>query len=165
MAIYLDITGGEAVKGPVTTEGFKDQIQVGSFQFGAGRGIGSPKADALNREASAPSLSEITLTKSWDPVSSAKLLQLAINGTGKADAKLSFTTTGAKGEEAYLTIELTNVMVSGFSVTSGGDKPSESFSLNYVKITVTPWKIAAAGGDPKKGDVVSHDLSTRKTNA
>jgi type VI secretion system secreted protein Hcp len=36
--------------------------------------------------------------------------------------------------QAYLTFTLTNTMISGFSVSSGGDRPSESLSLNFSKI-------------------------------
>jgi len=40
----------------------------------------------------------------------------------------------SKGESvAYATLEIEDVIVSGFSLSSGGDFPSESLSLNFTK--------------------------------
>ena len=35
----------------------------------------------------------------------------------------------------YLSIELENAMISNYSVSSGGDRPTESLALNFTKIT------------------------------
>jgi len=40
---------------------------------------------------------------------------------------------------------LTNTMISGWSTSSGGDRPSESISLNFTKIQVDPTTIDATG--------------------
>ena len=45
--------------------------------------------------------------------------------------------TGEGQLETYLTIKLTNTMISGYSFSSGGDRPSESISLNFTKIEYT----------------------------
>jgi type VI secretion system secreted protein Hcp len=34
----------------------------------------------------------------------------------------------------YLTLTLTNNMISGYSISSGGDRPMESLTLNFTKI-------------------------------
>ena len=44
-----------------------------------------------------------------------------------------------------MTIELVNVMISGFSTHSGGDRPSESITLNFTKVTYKGVQMAADG--------------------
>ena len=65
MAIYID-WAGKKPKGNVTAEGFKDQIEVHSLQWGVGRAISMITGNAANREASQPSFSEFTISKSMD---------------------------------------------------------------------------------------------------
>jgi type VI secretion system secreted protein Hcp len=134
MAIYLKYG---KIAGAVTTDGFKDWIECGSFQWGVGRGIGTAARGSGNREGSEPSLSEITLTKITD-ISSVKLLQDAWGGTMDNKCIIQFTTTTKNKVETYLKYELENVGLSGFSISSGSDgMPSESISLNFTKITKT----------------------------
>ena len=58
MAIYMKYKGG-AVKGDVTEDGHKQWISLSSVQWGVGRSIGAAVGNAVNREASHPSVSEI----------------------------------------------------------------------------------------------------------
>jgi type VI secretion system secreted protein Hcp len=109
-------------------------IPVSSFQFGVGRGISDSPHTAAK-----PSVSEITLTHTMDAYST-KLLNSALRGTATATSPvvtLFFTATGTSGPYDYLQITLTNVLVSQYSVSSGGENPTESISLNFVKITMT----------------------------
>lgn len=130
MPIYLKFE--PEIKGEVTTKDFEGQIEITSFQFGAGRGISTPHGTA-SREASVPSFSEITLSKTMD-VSSTLLLKESTEGE-PSKATLSFITTGKSNNLVFLKIELEGVLISGYSVSSGGDgRPSESISLNYAKI-------------------------------
>jgi type VI secretion system secreted protein Hcp len=64
MPIYIKL--GD-VKGGVT-EGatYNGWIEAGSLQFGVGRGISTPTGNASDREASAPSISEVTVSKNYD---------------------------------------------------------------------------------------------------
>jgi type VI secretion system secreted protein Hcp len=133
MAIYLKYA---AIKGSVTTDGFKDWIELHSFQAGVGRGISSPARGASNREGSEPSISEIVVTKQMD-VASVPLLQDAWGGAMDSKVTVKFTTTTKNAVVTYLVYDMENVGLSGFSFSSGGDLPSESLSLNFTKITVT----------------------------
>ena len=54
--------------------------------------------------------------------------------------------------------ELTDCGVSGYSASTGGDNPSESISLNFAKVMVTPSPLDTAG-TPVKGAVVTYDLT------
>ena len=63
MAIYLIYEG---IKGNVTADGYKDHIQISSLQFGVGRGVSMEPGNLANREATRPSISEVTITKAAD---------------------------------------------------------------------------------------------------
>ena len=152
MAIYMKFG---AVVGQVTTEGFKDWIELSSFQYGVGRGVTSG-AGGAQREGSAPSISEITVSKVYDKASPG-LYQDALAGTFNTKVEIKMTTTTKNKVDTYLAWELTDCGVSGYSASSGGDNPSESISLNFTKVMVTPSPLDIAG-TPVKGAVVTYDL-------
>ena len=88
MAIYMKF--GD-IKGQTTTEGFKDWIELTSFQLGVGRGVTSG-AGGKQREGSNPSISEVTVTKPFD-IASPKLYEDALGGTFESTVQIKFTTT------------------------------------------------------------------------
>ena len=155
---------GSKIKGTVTTKGYVDQIELHSVQFGSGRGIGSARGRGSNREASEPSLSEVTVTKDWDPASSSKLFEESVSGKLDNTVELSFTTTGGTKQETFLKVTLKNCGISGYSISSGGDRPSESISLNYDFIEFEPYTVKE-GIAPEKGQVSSFNLKDMKANA
>ncbi len=123
------------IKGDVTAEGHKGTdgwVEVNSFQFGIGRGISSPTGGGSDRESSAPSVSEIVVTKPMDK-SSYRWMEESLWGEGVA-VQIDFCKTDKDKLEVYASYKLENCMVSGYSVSSGGDRPSESLSLNFTKI-------------------------------
>lgn len=129
MAIFMKY--GD-VKGEVTAEGYKDWVELTSLQWGIGRGISAGVGGASKREASAPSVSEITVTKTMDGFSPEALKQ-AIGGEG-VQVKIDITRTDGPGtHQAFQKYILEGTMVSGYSLSSGGDRPSESLSLNFTK--------------------------------
>ncbi len=129
MAIFMKY--GD-LAGEVTAEGYKDWIELGSFQWGVGRGISSGVGGGSKREASAPSVSEITVSKTMDAFSPLALKE-SIGGEG-VTVKIDITRTDGKGNHvAFQKYILDGTMVSGYSVSSGGDRPSESISLNFTK--------------------------------
>jgi type VI secretion system secreted protein Hcp len=64
---------------------------------------------------------------------SPKLFIAAVNGTTIPSATIDFV-TAAQPIQPYLQYELENVLISGYSVSSSGDRPMESLSLNFTKI-------------------------------
>jgi len=158
MAIYMKFG---TVNGDVTAEGFKQWIAIHSFQFGVGRGISTPVGSSKNREASAPSVSEITVTKELDSAS-VPLLQAALGASKAVEVKVFFTRTDKDKMETYLKYTLTNTLVSGYSVSSGGAELKESLSLNFTKVEVnhTPGESEGTAGTPQ---VATYDLSQAKT--
>ena len=130
MAIFLKY--GE-IKGETTQVTHKDWIEVSSVQWGVGRGISSGVGGGSKREASAPSVSEITVTKTFD-IASPLLLKEAIGGKA-VQVKLELTQTDNSGKHvSYQKYVLEGALISGYSISSGGDRPSESLSLNFTKI-------------------------------
>jgi type VI secretion system secreted protein Hcp len=152
MALYMKF--GD-VAGQVTTDGFKDWIELHSFQYGVGRGVSSG-AGGAQRESSNPSISEISVTKLYDKAS-AKLYQDAIAGSFDTKVTIKFSSTTKSKVDTFLTYEMEECGLSGYSMSSGGENPTESLSLNFTKITITPSPLDDKGV-PKKGDVVSYDL-------
>ena len=157
MALYMKYG---SIKGSVTTDGFKDWIELESFHWGVGRSIGTAARGSFSREHSEPSISEITVTKRTD-IASPKLLLDSVAGKldSKVDIKLTTTTKGKV--ETFLTFKLENTGISGYSLSSGGDMPVESLSLNFTKITET-----FTGHDPGIGgspETVGYDLTQMKS--
>jgi type VI secretion system secreted protein Hcp len=123
------------IKGDVTADGHKGSdgwVEVNSFQWGLGRGISSPTGGSADREASAPSVSEITVSKPMD-ISSYRWMEEGLIGEGVA-VQIDFCKTDKGKLEVYATYSLENGMVSGYSVSSGGDRPSETISINFTKV-------------------------------
>lgn len=133
-----------AINGDSIVDGHDKWITISSMQMGVGRAI-SVSGGGADRETSNPSFSEITLTKSTD-VASADLFMQAVCGKSLGKAELHFVQTGGadKKHQTYMIIELTDAIVSSYSASSGGDRPSESFSLNFTQIS---YRYDAFSGD------------------
>jgi type VI secretion system secreted protein Hcp len=148
-----------AINGDSVVDGHEKWITISSLQMGVGRAI-SVSGGGADRETSNPSFSEITLTKSTD-VASADLFMQAVCGKSLGKAELHFVQTGGsdKKQQVYMKIELTDAIVSSYSASSGGDRPSESFSLNFTQIS---YQYDAFSGDkvttgtPKKWDLAKN---------
>jgi type VI secretion system secreted protein Hcp len=153
MAIYMKFG---AIDGAVTTKGFEKWIELNSLQWGVGRGIGTAARGSTTRESSEPSISEITVTKAMDTASN-KLFQDATGGHLGSDVTLKLTATTKDTVTTFLTYKLSNTGLSGYSVSCGGDAPTESLSLNFTKIMIT-----YSGLDPQtqgKPDTCGYDLT------
>jgi type VI secretion system secreted protein Hcp len=156
MPIYVQYA---KIAGDVTATGHEKWIEVNSFQFGVGRGISSPTGGSSDRESSAPSVSEIVVTKPTD-VASTKLFNESLQGEGE-DVTIDFCKTDKGKLETYLTYTLTNTMISGYSLSSGGDRPMESLSFNFTKVEQKSTAQGAAG-DTGSPDAVTYDVAAGK---
>jgi type VI secretion system secreted protein Hcp len=156
MPIYMNYNS-LAIKGDVTEKNHTNWIELNSFQWGLGRGISSPTGASADRESSAPSISEITVTRMQD-AATVPLVNEALQGEGQT-VIIDFCKTDKGDLEVYLEYTLTNCMISGYSISSGGDRPTESISLNFTKIEVknTPMVGSGANASPL---TVTYDLTT-----
>ena len=157
MAIYLKYEG---IDGEATHDTHKKWIDVQSLQFGTGRGISTPAGSTANREASEPNISEVVITTQLDG-SSPKLFTESVTGTAGKKVEIHLVSTGNPGN-TYVEYVLTNALISGYSVSSGGDRPSESLSINFTKIEFKfiPYDDKNKGGTPV---TVNYDLTSTKS--
>ncbi|ALN74620.1 type VI secretion system tube protein Hcp [Aureimonas sp. AU20] len=155
MAIYLKY---DALEGNVTAVGFEKWIELNSFQWGVGRGIGSADGTSGVRESSAASVSEITVSKQLDKISH-KMLEEALYGL-PVKVEVAFTRTKKDGEEEFLRYELSNTMTSGYSISSGGDRPQETLSFNFTKVMMK--NSVAKADNTGESQTTTYDMSTRK---
>jgi type VI secretion system secreted protein Hcp len=150
-----------AINGDSVIDGHEKWITLSSLQFGVGRAI-SVSGGGADRETSNPSFSEVTLTKSTD-IASADLFMQAVCGKSLGKAEIHFIQTGGadKKQQVYLKIELTDAIVSSYSASSGGDRPSESISLNFTQIS---YQYDAFSGDKvTTGTAKKWDLAKNAT--
>lgn len=156
MAIYMNYDG---IPGEVTTEGYSKWIELNSFQFGIGRGIASAGGQST-RESSAASVSEIVVSKQTDG-SSPKLFVASLTGTLDKKVTIAMTRTASGQVQTYMHYITEGTGISGYSVSSGGDRPSESISLNFDKIE---FKYFLVGDNLQgSGEGVGYNLATAKT--
>jgi type VI secretion system secreted protein Hcp len=151
----------QEIKGECTVAGHEGWITVDSFQLGVGRAI-TAVAGGSDRDTSNPSFSEATVSRGTDKASPHLFLQ-AICGKSLGKAEVHFMQTGgsdAKGQ-VYLKLELTDPIISSYSMSSGGDKPSESFSINFTKIT-KQYDTFTGSGKIQAGTPVKWDLATNQ---
>jgi type VI secretion system secreted protein Hcp len=127
----------DGIDGSVTATGHEKWIELESCQFGVSRHVTNPTGRGVNREASAPSVHEIVVTKHQDS-SSTNLFRASLWGEGKK-VKIDFCKTDKDKVEPYLQVELENTLVSSYSVSGHGGtvhtRPMESVGLNFTKIT------------------------------
>jgi type VI secretion system secreted protein Hcp len=159
MAIFLNYDG---IPGDVKSKGHEQWIEVSSFQWGIGRGINNSSAAEADREASLPSVSEIVVTKANDSASTSLMrASLGVGDVGKGkDVLIDFCTTASDGATPFINITLKNTLVSGWSISSGGDRPTETVTLNFTNVEFknTPTDATTGATAPNPA---SYDLPTQ----
>jgi len=148
------------IKGQANVDGHAGWINVNSVQFGVGRSISQQVGGSAKREASSPSVSEVTFSRMTD-MASPELFFQACGGVSLGQCKIDILQVVGNEAKVFCQVLLEEAMVSSYSVTSAGDNPSESFSVNFTKIsyqydTFDGKKVTT--GTPKKWD-----LSVNKT--
>ncbi|WP_413112314.1 Hcp family type VI secretion system effector [Thaumasiovibrio sp. DFM-14] len=125
------------IKGEATAEKYKDMITLLSVDWSVGREITSYTGTAQDREASSTRLYDMTITKLQDRASP-DLFKEATIGKGKK-AEFFITKQGEKVEE-IMRIDLTDAMISNYTVSIQDDRPVETITISYTEMvmTVTP---------------------------
>jgi type VI secretion system secreted protein Hcp len=156
MGIYMDFDG---IKGEATQEDHKQWIDILSLSWGAGRSVSTTAGSASNREASEPHLSDVQIVKLFDD-SSTDLFVNACTGNEGKTVKIELTTTGSPSK-TYCTYTLSNALISSYSVSSSGDRPTESVGISFTKLEFkfTPYDDK---NKPLGSKTVSYDLATTK---
>jgi type VI secretion system secreted protein Hcp len=146
----------EGIEGSATAPKYDKGIDVQTLSWswgpsmpGVSRRISTVTGRAANREVSAPTLSEVVITKEMDRASPQLLEQALVGQTGRM-VTLTLTRTGRELEK-YLEMKLYNTLISGYSVSaSSSAAPGETWHLNFDKISWTVWPTKADGqaGEP-----------------
>jgi len=160
MAIYMNYNK-LAIKGNVTAAGYENWIELDSMQMGVGRGISMDVGNMANREATRPSLSEVSITKMMDNASGG-LFKESLTGVEGVEVQIHIVQTGAKQVEKFAAYTLSDVLISSYSTSaSGGSAPHEALSLSYSKIVAD---LQGADKTNKNGQnmKVGYDLTTGK---
>lgn len=158
MAIYLEYEG---IKGNVTADGFKDHISALTIDFGVGRGISMEPGNLSNREATRPSVSEVTFTKAADNSATA-IFKEAVTGSAGKKVVVKFVQTGADKVKEFMTYTLENCLVSSYAITGDAETdPVEKVSLSFSKIMVhyNDFDATNKSASPQR---VGYDLETAK---
>jgi len=125
------------IKGESTDAKHAEWIELKSVQWDVKREIAPPTGGGgSGREASAPKISELTITKQLDRSSPAILLN-ALGGSGEIPTvtlELTNTTTA----KVFYRITLSDVLISSQKQvgTDSEDKPNETITFNFAKIQV-----------------------------
>jgi len=143
------------INGESERKGYEKWIEINSLQFGTGRGISSATGGG-SRQPSEPSVSEVVFTKPMT-IDSGDIFFQSVAGTTPMKAEIHVINTAKDKNTPYLKITLHDSLISGYSLSSGGDRPSESVSLNFTKIEVQydqyDGDALKASGSPKKFDI------------
>jgi len=149
MFMKIDGVDGEALN--PQPPGEPGWIQLDSMQWGIGS---TSSGSSASRESSAPSISEVTVTKSMDSTSTT-LMQEACCGDSK-NIEIHFIFTDDAGEARFYTIILENARITSYSMDAE-ETASESLSLNYEKIK---WEYA--GIDPGGNNDETFEISKKR---
>jgi len=134
MPIYMKYG---TIKGKVETEGYEHWTEIRSLQWSVDRTIGSAMGSSFDRQATHTGVSEITLTKEMDSASM-HLIEDALGGKLDTEVDISLCTVGAdKKLTEILRYTLTDTGLSHYSFATNGDRPSETFVLNFTKVEIT----------------------------
>jgi len=139
--MFLDVAG---IPGDSTDQQHKDWIEVLSYSLG----VTNPASTGGGSSGHA-SFSDVTFAKLVDS-SSPKLFQATASGQPIAEAVLDVVKSGGKGDQTFLKYTFSDVLVTSYAVSGGGDVPTDSFSLSYAKIKMEffPQKADGSLGPP-----------------
>lgn len=155
MPIYLKL---DELAGETTIKGFEKHITIKELEFGGGCGIDTTSP---GWSAGSVSLSEITMKKNYDAASPVFFQNMCAGkhftkGTIQITKQSTSTTTA---NEPFITMTLDHVFVSGQSVTTSGDRPEESVTMAFKKITIKYMTQKEDGSMVAEAPEVSWDLT------
>jgi type VI secretion system secreted protein Hcp len=129
--MFLDIEG---VQGESQAKDFTNKIDIFSFSLGASNP--SSVATGTGSGAGKVSISSISVQKVVDKASPSLFLACC-QGKHYTKGKVTVREAGGDAPIEYLVLDFNQVFVDSISwgAASGGEKPSESISFSFAKIT------------------------------
>ena len=146
MPVYMNWGASEPpkIQGDVNERGHARWIELQSVSWGLQR-----SARAEEKEASAPTFSEIIVTKLQDK-SSHSLFREAMSGQ-PTDVTIDFVKTDEGGPLVWMKYKLVKALISSHSMSGsahGENRPIESFSINFTKLDYGPGVTPHTGNPP-----------------
>lgn len=129
-AIFIKFPNGIAAETSQT--GHEESVAATSVQWGVSRSVSSAFTSS-GRETSTPVFSELVFTKMFDS-SSNDLALAAAKGKSMDEVTITFRKDTGDDQMDYLVYTLKDVLISSYTMSSGGETPMESLSLNYTNI-------------------------------
>ncbi len=129
--------------GDVTEATHTNWIELSSVNWGVNRPVSNPAGSATARVVAAPQFNELVVVKDED-IATIPLIQESLTGGPKL-VKIDFVRTDQDRMEVYYSIQLTEALITGLSQGSGGDRPTESLTLNFTQISFHGTQMDADG--------------------
>ena len=147
------------IQGSSTAVGHENWIVLDSLQLGVAVPVSSPTSGIGS--VGAPKFDQITITKTMDQSSPALLQQLLQGQAQTITIDLTQPSNFSKGPVTFAEYKLTDAVLTAYSVSSGGDTPTESLSIAFQKFsyTFTPHDSSGIPGTPV---TVTWDLTTNR---
>ncbi len=145
------------IKGDCSIPEHEEWITLDQLQFGLGRAI-TTSGGGADRDTGTPSWSEITVSKSTD-VASGDLLQQACAGKNIGDAEVHWIQVGGVDAptQPYMILKLHGAIISSYSLSSGGERPTENVSINCAKFSFR-YDQFKEGGEVQTGRDINWDI-------
>ncbi|MES2439083.1 MAG: type VI secretion system tube protein Hcp [Verrucomicrobiota bacterium] len=143
--LKVDVSSGPVITGESTDIKHSGWIEILSMQTGVSNtvtlGSGGITAGKSTR-------ADLVVTKFLDKASPPLFLGCAV-GTRYPTVTLELTNSNSDGASlTYYKITLNNVIVSSLGTSAGGDRPTESVSLSYERITTDYYMQDGKGNIP-----------------
>lgn len=122
----------EGIEGESTSKDHKGEIDVMSFSWGVSNSSHVGTGGGGGAGKSVPS--DFSFQKRLDKASPSLALACATGQHIRLATLQSVRNTDKGNAFTFLVIKLTDLLVSSYSVSGGGDVPTDSFSLNFAKI-------------------------------
>lgn len=130
--LILDL--GSTIKGNSTMDAYVDKIIVNSYSLSVALPMSMDIANS-ERTAGRPMFSEVSFSKMSD-VSTTEMYQACTQGTKIGPATLYVGRVENGKYMALFKYVFDDAMISNISTSGGGGIPSDSFSINFSKITL-----------------------------
>ncbi|MCL2004729.1 MAG: type VI secretion system tube protein Hcp [Planctomycetaceae bacterium] len=152
------------IKGECTVSGYEEQIEIYSFSLDFSQPTSALRSSEGGGTVARPQCSDLSLSKRFD-ISSPSICQRLWEGKTIPNVVLTLCRSEAQDGSApllaYLEIKLSNVVISSYNISGGGDLPGETVSMNYSKIEIAYMKQKNEGGSAGNA-AAGYDLSQGK---
>jgi len=150
----------DGIEGESADSKHAKEIPIGSWSWGASNPVSF--SGTGGKSSGKVSMGDISVMKSVDKAS-AKLMELCANGKHIATGVLTCRkSTGDKTPQDYLIVKMTEVYVSSYQISGGGDEPMESVSLAYNEVKLE-YKMQDEKGVLKTAGTMGYNLSKAAT--